>query len=420
MFRLLERVLTYNLQLYVASAPDRFLYHGHKTTSALALDFAFDQSSYGFKLKAAQDTLIFEYERVEYSGYGNYGEPIAVGHKESPREDAAQSHGNKIPKSVFPKVQGLTLYHFHDTSDTSPARQTVDVDDNRHFRPNAANLPTYLYWLQKKHPIQSRHIEEHIRLVAPFFEKFVLAPSKLNENKIKLEWRQKGSEAHFDAYSLSDGTLRFTCLATLLLQPNPPLLILLDEPELGLHPFAIRILAEVLEAASKRVQLVLATQSVTWLNQFAPRNVIVVENHEQQTTFSRLPAWPGSSTASRRRGRLRPRDMALERDPVFERGDLVSFGGVDQAHEAIADKVSPPSGPGPHLSSRSYATFLMGWGRQRTLAGTKHHFLQCLPEGHVATVCWSMTGPTGRGLGIRGEQNSRPITPFRDTPPHTP
>ncbi len=166
----------------------------------------------------------------------------------------------------------------------------VDVDDNRFFRPDAANLPAYLYWLQEKHPLQFRHIEEHIRLIAPFFEQFVLAPSKLNENKIKLEWRQKGSDAYFDAYSLSDGTLRFICLATLLLQPHPPALILLDEPELGLHPFAIRILAEMLEAAAQRVQVLLATQSVTLLNNFAPQDVIVAENDGRRTTFNRLDA----------------------------------------------------------------------------------------------------------------------------------
>lgn len=300
-FRLLDRVLTRNLQLFVASEPDRFLHHGRKTTPALALDFSFDHNSYGFKLKAAQDTLIFEYERVEYSGLWQYGEPIAVGHKESKLEDAAQSYRNKIPSYVFPKVRNLVVYHFHDTSDTSPAKQTGNVDDNRYFRPDAANLPAYLYRLQENHPVEFRHIEEHIRLVAPFFDKFALAPSMLNEKKIKLEWRQNGSDAYFDAYSLSDGTLRFICLATLLLQPNPPALILLDEPELGLHPFAIRILAEMLEAASKRVQLVLATQSVTLLNHFAPQDVIVAENDGKETTFRRLDkealkSWLGEFT----------------------------------------------------------------------------------------------------------------------------
>lgn len=287
-FRLLERVLSHNLQVYVGSEPDRLLHHGRKKTSALSLDFAFDKNSYGFKLKAAQDSMIFEYERVDYSGYWSYGEPIAAGHKESKLEEAAKSYHNKIPQYVFPKVRNLVVYHFHDTSDTSPAKQTCDVSDNRAFRPDAANLPSYLYWLQEKHPVQFRHIEEHIRLVAPFFDRFELAPSRLNDKKVKLEWRQKGSDAYFDAYSLSDGTIRFICLATLLLQPKPPALILLDEPELGLHPFAIRILAEMIEAASKRVQVILATQSVTLLNNFEPKDVIVAENDGLKTSFNRL------------------------------------------------------------------------------------------------------------------------------------
>ena len=287
-FRLLERVLSHNLQVYVASEPDRLLHHGRRVTPALSLDFALDQNSYGFKLKADRDSLIFESERVKYSGYWNYGEPLAVGHRESKLEEAAESYKNKIPKFVFPKVRNLVVYHFHDTSESSPAKQTADVDDNRFFRPDAANLPAYLYWLQEKHPTPFRTIEEHVRLVAPFFERFVLAPSKLNEKKIKLEWRQKGSDAYFDAYTLSDGTLRFICLATLLLQPAPPALILLDEPELGLHPFAIRLLAEMLEAASTRVQVLLATQSVTLLNNFAPKDVLVAGNDGLRTTFERL------------------------------------------------------------------------------------------------------------------------------------
>ena len=125
-------------------------------------------------------------------------------------------------------------------------------------------------------------------LVAPFFDSFILAPSQLNERKIKLVWRHKDSDAYFDAYSLSDGTLRFICLATLLLQPNPTELILLDEPELGLHPFAIHILAEMLEAASIPSQILLATQSVTLLNYFAIKDIIVAKKDGRQTAFHRL------------------------------------------------------------------------------------------------------------------------------------
>ncbi|MCW5222247.1 DUF2813 domain-containing protein [Verminephrobacter aporrectodeae subsp. tuberculatae] len=286
-FKLLERVLSQNLQLYVASDPDRLLHHGRKKTPMLSLDFSFEQTSYEFGLQAAQNTLIFRFERCEL---GPDRGVLYVGHEESRlAKKATSSTEINFSQSVFFQLQDLSsIHHFQDMSDNSPAKQMADVDDNRFLRPDAANLAAYLYWLQEKHPVQFRHIEEHIRLVAPFFEKFVLAPSRLNERKIKLEWRQKGSDAYFDAYSLSDGSLRFICLATLLLQPSPPALILLDEPELGLHPFAIRILAEMLEAASKHVQVLLATQSVTLLNHFAPQDVIVAENDGLKTTFNRL------------------------------------------------------------------------------------------------------------------------------------
>ena len=288
-FRLLERVLSRNLQSFIASEPDRFLYHGRKVTPALSMDFIFEYTDYGFKLKSSQDTLIFEYERIKQDGPMMLGAlRIAEGHKESKLGKEPLSNPMMALPHPIPEARNLLFYHFHDTSDSSPAKRTCDIDDNRFFRPDAANLPAYLYWLQEKHPVQFRHIEEHVRLVAPFFDRFDLAPSRLNEQKIKLEWKQKGSDAYFDAYSLSDGSLRFICLATLLLQPSPPALILLDEPELGLHPFALCILAEMLEAASNKVQVLLATQSVTLLDHFAPKDIIVAENDGLKTTLQRL------------------------------------------------------------------------------------------------------------------------------------
>ncbi|MDR3298573.1 MAG: AAA family ATPase [Candidatus Accumulibacter sp.] len=313
-FRLLERVLSRNLQLYVASDPDRVLFHGRKKTPALSLDFVFDDDLYGFKLKAAQDTLVFQIELM--GGAGGSCKQIGLGHGESHLQGIAEGQlrqigtisteildspdfpgdypfrnpdeTRKFAQQLFSQAARLMVYHFHDTSDTSPAKQTADVDDNRFFRSDAANLPAYLYWLQEKHPVEFRRIEEAIRLVAPFFECFVLAPSKLNEKKIKLEWRQKGSDAYFDAWSLSDGTLRFICLATLLLQPNPPALILLDEPELGLHPLAIRLLAEMLDAASGQTQLLVATQSVTLLDNFPIEQIIVADHDGRGSQFRRL------------------------------------------------------------------------------------------------------------------------------------
>ncbi|BBL75124.1 AAA family ATPase [Methylomagnum ishizawai] len=286
-FRLLERIWSRNLQLFVAGEPDRLLHHGRKVTPFLAVGLELGQNRYEIRLKAERDVLVFEQEQVWF-GEDFWEEPASRKHLETALGESGLFFQNRSAEHFFPLEWNWLIHHFHDTSDASPAKQICNIDDNRYLRPDAANLAAYLYWLQEKHPVEFRHIEEHIRLVAPFFEGFVLAPSRLNERKIKLEWRHKGSDAYFDAYSLSDGTLRFICLATLLLQPTPPALILLDEPELGLHPFAIRLLAEMLEAASHRSQVILATQSVNLLDQFSPKDIIVAENDGKQTTFRRL------------------------------------------------------------------------------------------------------------------------------------
>jgi predicted ATPase len=124
-------------------------------------------------------------------------------------------------------------------------------------------------------------IRDTIRLANPFFDDFLLRPHTDNENMIRLEWREKGSDFPFQAYHLSDGTLRFICLTTLLLQPQLPSTILIDEPELGLHPYAIVILASLMRSAAERTQLIVSTQSVSLVNQFDAEDLLVVERRER-------------------------------------------------------------------------------------------------------------------------------------------
>ena len=137
------------------------------------------------------------------------------------------------------------VYHFLDTGATSPIKKHNDLYDNRFLRPDGANLAAFLYLLREKYASEYDLIRRTTQFVAPFFEDFHLEPLALNPDKIRLEWRHQRSDAYFDASSLSDGTLRFMALATLLLQPEAlrPSVILVDEPELGLHPYAIALLA---------------------------------------------------------------------------------------------------------------------------------------------------------------------------------
>jgi predicted ATPase len=129
-----------------------------------------------------------------------------------------------------------------------------------------------------------------VRLAAPFFDDFKLRPVPTNPDFIQLEWRQKDSDYPFLANQLSDGTLRFLCLATALLQPTRPPTILFDEPELGLHPYALTLLGNLFKQAAVDVskQIIIATQSAPLLNEFDPEDVIIIERHQGESTFRRL------------------------------------------------------------------------------------------------------------------------------------
>jgi predicted ATPase len=202
---------------------------------------------------------------------------IDGGYRESNLHQLAQN--DSVAQIVLNHLKNwrVYLYHFHDTTTTAKMRQQGDLHDNLFFRSDASNLAAFLYLLKKRYPLNYQNIVEAVRLVAPFFEDFRLQPSRLNPEKIQLEWQHVGSDRYFNAHTFSDGTLRFIGLATLLLQPELPTTILLDEPELGLHPYAITILAEMMQSAATKTQIIASTQSVTLVNQFQLEDIIVIE-----------------------------------------------------------------------------------------------------------------------------------------------
>ncbi|MCI0489732.1 MAG: AAA family ATPase [Blastocatellia bacterium] len=285
-FKLLNQIAERNLQVYVgvSGGADSLLHFGRKTTSRILISLNFaNENFYVCSLRPrGEDSLFFLKEGCQ--GTDPKEIDLGQGHKES----NLREQGGSVGASILNDLKSWKVYHFNDTSDSARVKQTGDLEDNRYLRADAANLAAFLYMLKERHPSHYSNIVEATRLVAPFFDDFDLEPSRLNPEKIRLEWREKGSDAYFNASAMSDGTLRFICLSTLLLQPSPPSIILLDEPELGLHPYALTILAELLRGAATKTQVIVSTQSAALVNQFEPDDVIVVEREERQSVFRRL------------------------------------------------------------------------------------------------------------------------------------
>ena len=297
-FNLLNQIVQNNLQVFVAQSggANALLYFGQKNTSEIKIRLVFGSNSYQCTLvPAVGDTLIFSDEMMWYHDRARYPQPLKIelggGHKETKlHEESRKRPGTSIADHVLGALKSWRVYHFHDTSASARVKQQGDINDNKILRPDASNLAAFLYLLRETKNDYYRKIISTIRLVAPFFDDFSLRPNPLNNEKIQLEWQEKGSDAYFNAQTLSDGTLRFICLTTLLLQPKTPSTIVIDEPELGLHPYAITVLASLLKSASQKTQVVVSTQSVPLVNQFGPEDIIVVDREENQSTFERRTA----------------------------------------------------------------------------------------------------------------------------------
>jgi predicted ATPase len=169
-------------------------------------------------------------------------------------------------------------------------RITASVPDNRFLRDNGSNLAALLYYLREKHSDSYNLIRGTVQSAAPFFDDFRLEPEKLNPDTIRLEWKHRISDQYFGASSLSDGTLRFVALAVLFLQPvdHRPPVILVDEPELGLHPYAIGLLASLIRHASVDNQVIVSTQSSSLVDYFQPDEVLVADRVDRGTQITHL------------------------------------------------------------------------------------------------------------------------------------
>jgi predicted ATPase len=295
-FSFLNAIREGRLQDYVVKAggAERILHFGSKVTSAITVHVSFNGgvNQYEIRLQpTATDQLYPFEEKVYFWDKSQYPRPYESDIPSYNNEAGiAGTTMTRVASHVRNHLDSWRLYHFHDTSSSSPMKKTADINDNRFLRPDGSNLAPFLYYLREKHESSYKLIRGAVQRVAPFFDDFSLQPQKLNPDKIRLEWSHRDSDAFFDSSSLSDGTLRFIALATLLLQPKTyrPSVILVDEPELGLHPYAITILSSLMKTASRSTQVIVSTQSPFLLDHFTPEDVLVADRVDGGTQFTRL------------------------------------------------------------------------------------------------------------------------------------
>lgn len=292
-FTLIKQIHLGSFQNYVQKkgGPDSLLHFGRKNTSTIDLTIYLtsengEKNLFKLELEAGnQNLFIKSLETAYYYGHTWHFRQFESNTLES--QFAYYNHSQAY--YVNDRLKEFDVYHFHDTSDSSPIKGASEINDNQKLKNDGSNLSSFLYFLQEREPKHFKRIEMTIRSIAPFFERFDLKPSKLNPNFINLEWKEKGfPESYFNSYHLSDGTLRFICLATLLMQPNPPSTIIIDEPELGLHPVAINKLASLIRKASAHTQIVISTQSVNLIDNFEPEDIIVTDRKDKSSSFQRL------------------------------------------------------------------------------------------------------------------------------------
>lgn len=294
LFTFLRNLSDGKLQSYVEKNgfANTFFHFGAKKTPKIAIHINVGQNGYHveFSHGEANDALVFENEYCTYSGsHKTFRIKGKLG--ESGLRPDAEADSEYVKKYTREYMQKCRVYHFHDTSPTAGFKQAQKLSASFALQSDASNLAPFLRFLKSSHYANYEEIVTAIQTVTPFFHDFYLEPQgEKGDESILLRWIHRDHDTPFSANQLSDGTARFICMATLFLQPDwsKPSTIVLDEPELGLHPAALDVLAEIIKSVSKETQVICSTQSVAFANRFEPEDFIVVDQKKGESTFKRL------------------------------------------------------------------------------------------------------------------------------------
>ncbi len=294
-FRMLRAMVEERLQAFTLenSPADGFFYQGVQQTKEIFAELHFGPNRYRFKLQPTPEGLMVADESTwfQLGGWWSLGGGRAESLLKKSKDDPGVTASRGVGWYVYQAIADWRVYHFHDTSPTAAVRRDAGVEQGERLADDAGNLAAFLFRIRSEEPTHYELIRSTIARVIPKFDDFVLRGTRGKlEDQVRLRWRQKGSDYVFSPGHLSDGSLRFVCLTTALLQPDPPTTVLIDEPELGLHPEALVLLAGLVRSVAKRTQVILATQSPVLLSEFEPEEVVTVDAVGGASRFRRLDA----------------------------------------------------------------------------------------------------------------------------------
>jgi len=302
-FNFLKNIACEKLSIYIKKRGtlekkgiDNILHFGRKETNYLSGKISFCngdvEDGYIFHLILNDDNeLMFEREEGFCNTKDTYNTYLISEQSGSELETSLRikpDNQGKRNRNILNYIDLFKVYHFNDTSMTSNMKTSSMIVDKQLFLDEGGrDIALFLYNFSQEYPKQFKILEKTIKSVAPFFNKFYLVPD-IKTNEVYLRWIENDiNETIFPVSSLSDGTLRFICLASILTHPVKPMTIILDEPELGLHPFAVEKLAAMIRVASIDSQIIISTQSVELISQFSANDIIVVKRENNETIFKR-------------------------------------------------------------------------------------------------------------------------------------
>ena len=284
-------------------SPDSLFFNGPEETKKIELLIKLDRIAYTFTLGITHEDppqVHLKNEECYFKEIDGLFEPSQVERRSVRSHRAGELlNAKKVPGYFGPKrslppqtkelISGWKIYHFHNTESNSVLRKEWEVKDCFTLHSKGENLAPFLLYLNEGHSATYKRFRDIVRSVIPFFDDFLFKPTEYGNGakQVGLSWKHRDTEFIMQPYQLSDGSLRFIALVACLLQPHPPSTIIIDEPELGLHPYAIELFADIIKSGINS-QIIMATQSPHLVSSFAPEHVIAVNNSVDGSEFKRM------------------------------------------------------------------------------------------------------------------------------------